>query len=670
MADKTEIDDELRVYVEVFGIPRKKCPPDYFTLFGLDQDCSDPEEIAAAAKQRASLLNKNLPAELHIPARKILRRMDRAKICLSDPQSRAAYLARLTGGTNLGDSTSITTQRIDSPTKRSSVSTLPALDLASLEYEDPMSSVGAVLDLGPTTDWVSKQPQKSSNAPLYIAAGVGGLIVVTVLAIALMPGGSANEELQAANVSPTESIDTMQPLVEPPTSSASQLPSSSNAQNEAPRPSPFRDVESVDNASERAKSKSVPDPSAGARSSLPQPEESKSEPAPLVQEVTAEVSLAGLEVHVELPSLEADDTTANVPADEADEYAKLGAVSNLTHQQLQLAIAQPTISRFPGIEFYVREDAESKATKQWQICLKSVPLKKTGEKEGDTDLDLRTAGFDKPVGQIGFSEGYLQFEWQEIEERSFAEQLRNCILIVTAGPEKAKIQLRPIKSIGQFLTDLSERNRIYELEGPALPAAEALQLRIKTVNLPGTDFTMEPTNGIAQHGDEVELKLAGWQGDASLRLALIGSKTEPSVRFTPRYRIGTKRNAPLTSNDVRNAIENAIRALADGRDRLAFANRQVSVLPREIDSVTARDDGSNTAAVRAEATRLSRQLRSAEGTIKRMERSIPTMEATIQGLEALANLARQFDQQGVIEFEVFVPCNDHELVLLTTAKGN
>lgn len=80
MARNAEVTDETRVYVEVFGIALDACPPDYFTLLGLDRDSAEPAEIESAAKQRALLLNKSLPSELHLPARKVLKRMERAKI--------------------------------------------------------------------------------------------------------------------------------------------------------------------------------------------------------------------------------------------------------------------------------------------------------------------------------------------------------------------------------------------------------------------------------------------------------------------------------------------------------------------------------------------------------------------------------------------------------------
>ncbi len=714
-----DLKQELRVYVEVFKIPPQSCPPDYFTLLGLGKDCTDAEAITGASKKRASLLNKTLPAELHLAARMILRRMERARICLSDPSSRAAYLSKLYGRSanlSLTDSTSTSLHRVDASSPQAvRPRTAPNLksqkyEHANLQYGDSITpdlpatsttsrsrrtiddlakgiSDGPILDLGPTTHINLTQPRNNSQLPLYTLVGVVGLAVVALIVFGLS-GETDTPSTPSVVASATPNEVTEQKLnlpseVEEPASIPSEA-YTTEKQSADQRPSrvtpeisitPDHLEDSAQKQTNQGEESNSPSSPASEASTNPQ-KVPEVENQPVVQVI----SLASLEKEIALPLFDEKKSSASSGDDGKMEEAKLGSVSDFTHQQLQITLAQPTIAKFPGAEFYVREEIDGQELKAWEIRLKSAPTKDTkadeekSEVKGDAPagsaLDKLASEFDVLVALICFEESYLKFQWEVVEDRRFADQLRNCILLLKAGNETAKIQLRPTKDVGAFVTNLTERNHLYDLAEIAVPSAEALQLRVHDVNLAGVDFEVDPASATASFGDTVEIKLLGWQGDASLRFSLVGKKESPTVRFTPRYKIGGKRNAPLTSQDVRSSIENVQNALADGRGRLAFAERQVDSLPGAISSVWARDDGSNTAKVKAEASRLERQLQSAEGTIKRMARSIPDMEATIAGLEALASLARRFDQQGSIEFEVIVPCNDEELVLLSTSSGS
>ncbi len=212
---ESDLQHELRIYVEVFNIPAISCPPDYFTLLDLDRDCSDVAAIKAAAKSRASCLNKSLPSELHLAARKILRRMERAIVCLSDPSSRAAYLAKLDGSASLSglnDLSSASSLRLDAPSHippraSQSAPTLKPRELAHtqsagqkrtnsksestivppLRNDDLFSDTPArsVLDLGPTTHAVLVPPRQESKLPLYTLIGAVGFAAVAGIAFAL-----------------------------------------------------------------------------------------------------------------------------------------------------------------------------------------------------------------------------------------------------------------------------------------------------------------------------------------------------------------------------------------------------------------------------------------------------------------------------------------------------
>lgn len=530
---------------------------------------------------------------------------------------------------------------------------------------------GEILDLGPSTVLDRSVARNSDmKGPLVTVAAVVGVLIVGVLIYALSgdsqtfapePAVASVTSESTANVAPAPNVP--EPAANGPetTSSIGSIPQEvADATRRIPKPnsvSPESDISGPVAPKASVVTQQPP------KTSNTENDSAKTGNDETILPPTSQIlSLAGLEKQIELPQLDGNKTAASSDTDAVQTDSKLGAVSEFTLQQLQLAIAQPTLTRFAGTEFYLREDADERQLKVWQIR-----LKKEAEQSEGSALNQLVSGFDKLVATICFDEGYLKFAWEVIEERQFAEQLRNCILLCTAGSERSRIQLRPVIDVGQFITDLSERNVLYELDELALPASEALQLRVRNVNLPATDFEVNPNEGLAGFGDEVEIKLTGWQGDASLRFALAGSEAKPVVRFTPRYKIGTKRNAPLTSQDVRDAIEKTRDSLVELRASLSDAQSAERALPNRIDAALGRMNAANAAAVKAEVGNMQRQLRRARGTIRRATRAIPDMEGTIAGLEQLANVARRFDQHGTIEFEVVVPCNDGEVVLLSTS---
>lgn len=695
----SEQDQELRVYVELLHILPSSCPPDYFVLLDLKRNCTDLATVEEAAKLRASLFTKNLPSELHLVARKILRRIERARICLSDPKARAAYLSTLEDGLLFGnakDSTSSSTLRIDpralasaratqaAPAVRPKVSAhaQPRVNHPSRAAAQSQPSGGKhpvkrpadnVLDLGPSTHVVLNPPRKDSLMPLYSVFAVLGLAIVVGLAFALFGGShsptSSAELAAASDGGPASSLEMRRDLNDPKSSSDDRAVSETTSVEPQPaQPLPeLQPKAKTDKGTITELFEETEEPHSQKSAVAVEATEGENPPSETSDQPNLEVvSLASLEQAVALPLFEAKESEASNDDNAEVDQAKLGAINPLTLQQVQIRLAQPTIPKFPGTEFALQETVDANNLKSWEIRLIAVQEEESAATKPDSNLNPLT-GLDLVVGKIALEEDYLTFRWEKVEQRQIAEQFRNCILLLSAGVESCRIQLRPTQAVGPFVTDLTDRHRLFDLDELALPASEGMQLRVYDVSLSGVEFEMEPTDGIGHFGDAIDVKLLGWQGDASLRFLLTGKKESPSIRFTPRYKIGTKRNMPLTSSELRSAIQNMQDALADGRGRLSFSQGQVSSLPGQISSTLSSDNGRNTAAVRAEAGRLQRQLRSAEGTIRRMTQSIPKMEATIQGLEQLAALARRFDQSGTIQFEVVVPCHDEELVLITTS---
>lgn len=89
-------DLERHIYVDLLQIPPEQCPPNHFDLLGIRPKEVKAELVERRAKARTAAIRKTpLPAKLHVPARSVLKRIEKARICLSDPNARSAYLDRI-----------------------------------------------------------------------------------------------------------------------------------------------------------------------------------------------------------------------------------------------------------------------------------------------------------------------------------------------------------------------------------------------------------------------------------------------------------------------------------------------------------------------------------------------------------------------------------------------
>jgi hypothetical protein len=116
-------------YTEWLGIPEGPRPPDYYALLGLEKETCNAAAIERAAQERNKAVR---PRCLKYPdeGTALLNEISMAKLCLLDPETRAAY-DRALDGTARGDEPAAAEPEAYDVQKIEVVGTQPAIDLAA-----------------------------------------------------------------------------------------------------------------------------------------------------------------------------------------------------------------------------------------------------------------------------------------------------------------------------------------------------------------------------------------------------------------------------------------------------------------------------------------------------------------------------------------------------------
>jgi hypothetical protein len=681
---------ERRVFVELLGIPIEKCPPHYFTLLDVPPSVEDVDAIEAAARRRAALLRSGVPNELHLAARLVLKRIDKARVCLIDADARSTYLASLRTQANTNSRQGVGTHqtvrgnkdagtkppgklqraRDASPTPKPS-GVLPCLpsnvDLPPLLDESILDELpGPGLDLGPTTLPIVR---KKSEDHLALYLSVAGILCAILAVVGLTVSLSESDEVSSQREAGAAPAAT-KPVTSKPVA-ANAIGSQAIASAAAPQESEI-DADAKRVRYPKARSASVKKAAVGIEKNdapkstkgnqLPHAEvrdkTSDAEPTP----VSERPSFEGLVREVTLPAIRNSSSGAVISKDNAS-IVELGILNDATIKNLQVSLNQPKAFLASSTSFQIRPAKSSQQT--WHAHLNSEPKYNPTANEKASQLDDTAVGFDEIVATLEAINGQLKFKWANPKRASMAEHLRNCVLHLRADQLEHRIPLRPTQTTYRFVTDLTERNMQFEIDNHALP--KGLVFQVGTINLPGANHEIEPTDGVIQPNETLRIKLLDWEGQAELQFKLAITKSTAVIRFTPRHKLGS-RWYPFTSKDVNESLDDLNQALSDARATHSAANSAVSSLRGRISSAEASYSRKDHARSLARINALRREFRSAQGALRRTSRSIPEFETKIPYLESLANVGRRIHQVGSIEFRVFVPLDDGELVLFETGQ--
>ena len=164
---------EFDPYYKWFGIPAEEQPPNYYRLLAIDLFESDADVIDAAAEQRMTFLRSHSSGDRILIAQRLLNEVAAARLCLSKPERRDEYNARLRAK-NPGDTV--------------------AIDPASIDLN---------LDSGPSVIATPKpRPRRSKPATGMTWKVVGGSIAVVILVaivVIAIRGSGDRQEVKETN---------------------------------------------------------------------------------------------------------------------------------------------------------------------------------------------------------------------------------------------------------------------------------------------------------------------------------------------------------------------------------------------------------------------------------------------------------------------------------------
>lgn len=705
---------ERKVYSEILKVATERCPPDYFTLLGISSDVEDAEAVERAAKQQADRLRRGTPKELVPTARSVLKRIERARICISDANSRRAYLdsmgirqaedARPRKTTNLPPSATnarktntvtppsttphsgLTDKRPPQARESGSVEPLFAneIDLGSL-MDGLTEEVPTTLISLPGAQYSRKK--SNSHAIVYVsvvasaAMAIGAICLIAYFASADPTATPLPESEQVAVKSSIDSRLKLPPSEKitggTPGSAIGIKPDASIADSD---PRKFNPKKLGTASTEPPVAKLPPEPNelavvdAPANDvASPPREDTPAAEKPIRSEESADPIVARKELvtEIDLPPLRADRSV--VTGDDPESFVDLGYLDEKAANSLQVSLDEPYVKQHTYARFYAQRP--DKAVAIWEIRLKAEPTPappvdaKARKKDAaeKSQLDGATEGFDEVIASLHLDSSGLKFRWGKTNRATLVEQLRNCALVLTSEGLSHRIQLRSPLVAYKFMFDLSDTSQVYEIVEEHLPQADAIRFEISNVQLPGISFELDPADGTIGKGDTLRIKSLDGSIPVEFQFQLSVTTSKATVRFVPRHQLG-RRWYPFTGDQVHGAIEDMQRALADGRSRHRQAESAMNSLPGQLRSIEARlhPDSRDYAQLQSQRITLQRQLNSARGASRRLSKSLPEMEAKLPQLNSLVALGKQIHMQGRLEFRAFLPLGEGELVLLKT----
>ncbi|NLF68661.1 MAG: hypothetical protein GX575_06340, partial [Candidatus Anammoximicrobium sp.] len=156
--------EQFDPYHKWLGIPLKDQPPNHYRLLGLDLFESDPDVIEAAAFRQTAHVRTYQLGPHSADSQNLLNEIAAAKVCLLDPQKRAAYDTELRGRLRAADG------------RRS----VPPAVAPSQTTEPPIVPVRPVV-LAVGQKPAKPMRRKKSTWPVYAGLGAVALLLVVLL---------------------------------------------------------------------------------------------------------------------------------------------------------------------------------------------------------------------------------------------------------------------------------------------------------------------------------------------------------------------------------------------------------------------------------------------------------------------------------------------------------
>ena len=625
------------IYRGVLGIGADQYPPDYFQLLGIDRDETDVAKIEGAARQRAKALGKLFGTEDERPARIILQRLSKAKICLLDPQAHKAYEHRL-AARDANTPTfhkPVQSEVLQAPKRLASPPEMPprippleqskndllldTIDLpAGIPKFRPVGRSGQQRKphVPPRPDDSGPNHQLSRLRKQLPLISIGIVILMcSMLAVILwsMPSGLTSADKETPATQPTPEAHS-QPTPEENTQATPE---------EHSQPTPEEDTQ-------------------------PTPEE-HSQPTPPVFDPNP---FTVLPVAVSLPSFGPADSRIKPSAGEPFAIGALGGTSSA---DLEVTLRMAAANLPSNQSFQLVKSTRKNFGKAWEC-------RTTGSVSIGSGNDSQRA-----IALLYFeSDNVLRFRWAKGARTAHAGQLRNTVLELAAGQYRHEVRLRPVLTVRPVTLKFSDRVHIQEIQGTSLPVSRDLFLEVTRLGEFHVAAHMRPENGRADFGEQVAIRLQDWEG-VEIRVRHAGTQDEPKITVASFYQVG-KTWHPLTiaglekkRNKMRRTFEKNLLKL----DSLPAAINQVSTGLLVANS-TIPSDPIQAGKLLGLIGRLERKMASLESTASRLQSSLPRTKEVMERCESLLAMISRLDGKGRIHFRFAAKTGAGMFDLLTT----
>jgi len=665
------------IYRGVLGIGADQYPPDYFQLLGIDRDETDVAKIEGAARQRAKALGKLFGTEDERPARIILQRLSKAKICLLDPQAHKAYEHRL-AARDANTPTShkpVQSEVLQAPKRLASPPEMPPR-LPPLEQSkndlllDTIDLPAGIPKLRPVGRSGQQRkphvpPRPDDSGPNHqlsrlrkqlplISIGIV-ILMCSILAVILwsMPSGltSADKETPATQPTPEEHSQPTPEEDSQPTPEEDSQPTPE--EDSQPTPEEHSQPTPEEHSQPTPEEHSQPTPEEHSQPtpeehSQPTPEED-SQPTPPVFDPNP---FTVLPVAVSLPSFGPADSRIKSSAGEPFAIGTLGGTSSA---DLKVTLRMAAANLPANQSFQLVKSTRKNFGKAWEC-------RTTGSVSIGSGNDSQRA-----IALLYFeNDNVLRFRWAKGARTAHAGQLRNTVLELAAGQYRHEVRLRPVLTVRPVTLKFSDRVHVQEIQGTSLPVSRDLFLEVTRLGEFHVAAHMKPENGRADFGEQVAIRLQDWEG-VEIRVRHAGTEDEPKITVASFYQVG-KTWHPLTiaglekkRNKMRRTFEKNLLKL----DSLPAAIDQVSTGLLVANS-TIPSDLAQAGELVGLIGRLERKMASLEGTASRLQRSLPRTKKVMERCESLLAMISRLDGKGRIHFRFAAKTGAGMFDLLTT----
>jgi hypothetical protein len=313
----------------------------------------------------------------------------------------------------------------------------------------------------------------------------------------------------------------------------------------------------------------------------------------------------------------------------------------------------------------------------YAFTIADSPTSSSSEGEADWLVELRPRSGAAPasftsigqgtVGRLFVEDDRLKFEWTGDLESAVRSQLLNASLSLSDGMYSREMWLRPAESQPAIALDLNRKLQVIPLNLVAPPPADNLILHVEDVQGFHSGVQIEPSPAKLRIGERMTAAISSGTPDLEAEFELQFAKTDaaPEIRLRAWYRLSDRREE-FTYENASSDYAVLQRNLAKAQAELSAAQAAMRAIDNSIAALRRRTPASQAESVTMsrQAAALQAQRSKAASAIGRLSNTIPRTQATIQKMDALANLGRQLHQKANFRARLCAVAGSRELTLI------